>query len=343
MSNNVTNSEYRVVDDVVHFIVLALLIIAVNLSVIVLVWKKNVLHKWPNYLLVSLAFSDLSTGLFGLPAALACTLAIGARSCIFCSMSYTFIKFISISTILHLLTVTYERLISIVYPLRHRNAKPVHYKLVLVAIWSISLTVAVVPFAWYDSEKCVGDEENAKQWLVYTATTLILFLVLPMILFIFAFVSMFLAARSHLRKQGRLMARVPGSESPPALNASLRKEARVALLFGLMWIIFLICWGPYFAANILDEMAEVETDLPETFTEAANVLRFLTSLLNPLLYSFAKKDFCQALSISCLTRRKLAPKRRSPHDRRCTVGPELPLVSRVARGLPEIGNQVTTV
>ena len=338
MSNSPNNTSPNEVAGEAHFIVLAVLIIALNLCVILVVWTKPLLHKWQNYLLVSLAFSDLGTGLFGLPVALVCSLDISSRGCIFCSVSYTFTKFISISTILHLLTVTYERFVFIVYPFYHErvSAKHIRFKLVLVAIWSISLTVAVVPFTWIDSEKC-NEDENAKHWLVYTATTLILFLVLPMILFIFAFVSMFLVARSHIRKQERLMARVPGSENPTALNASLRKEARVAFIFGLMWIIFVICWGPYFAANILDEMAKVETNPLDTFAEAANVLRFLTSLLNPLLYSFAKKDFCEALRRTCLGRSNIARQCCLPYDRRCTARHEVPLHS-TARGLSESPN-----
>ena len=312
--------------DVVHFIILALLIIAVNLCVIVIVWKKNDLHKWQNYLLVSLAFSDLSTGLFGLPTALACTLETSmTRGCIICSVSYTFTKFISISTILHLLTITYERFMSIVYPLRHRRAKHVYFKLALVAIWSISVTVAVVPFSWMDPEAC---NDTKKHWLVYNVMTLILFLLIPMILFIYAFVSMFLAARIHIRKQGRLRARqvsVP-EENPTAL----RKEARVAIIFAVMWIIFVICWGPYFASNILDDMEEVGENLPKTFIEAADVLRCLTSLLNPILYSLAKKDLCQVL-----TRRK-AREHCLPHDRRCTARQEISKQSNAALRLSEI-------
>lgn len=298
--------EPKIIDEV-HFIVLAFLIIAVNLCVIVVVWKTKVLHKWQNYLLVSLAFSDLSTGLFGLPTALACTYINTSHGCIFCSVSFTFTKFISISTILHLLTITHERYVSIVYPFRHKSAKHVRFKLVLAAIWTVSLTVAVVPFTWMDPEACVGHDGTAKHWLVYNAATLILFLVIPMILFIYAFVSTFLVVRVHIRKRETLRAsQVSGSGNPRALNASQRKEVKVAIIFALMWIIFVICWGPYFALNIMDELEDVGMDLPETFTQAADVLRFLTSLLNPLLYSFAKKDFGQALSGSFAIRRNLA-------------------------------------
>ena len=337
---NSTEATPKVVDEV-HFIILALFIIAVNLCVIVVVWKNNGLHKWQNYLLVSLAFSDLSTGLFGLPTALACTLDTSRqRSCIFCSVSYTFTKFISISTILHLLTITYERFVFIVYPFRHErlSAKHIRFKFALAAIWSISLTVAALPFLWLDLKNC-EDKDKEKYWLVYHATTLILFLAIPMILFIFAFVSMFLVARVHIRKQERLTLNMPGSEDSTALNTALRKEARVVIIFAVMWIIFVICWGPYFALNIMDEMKELDENLPTTFTEAADVLRFLTSLLNPMLYSLAKKDFCQALSRTCLTHRNLARQCCLPYDRRCTARQEVPMHSKAARGLSETGNR----
>ena len=56
-----------------------------------------------------------------------------------------------------------------------------------------------------------------------------------------------------------------GSENSKALNASLRKEVKVAIIFAIMWIMFVICWSPYFALSIMDELEGVGKDLPETF------------------------------------------------------------------------------
>ena len=343
MSNNSSltgwkGGEYVIKE--VHFIILALLIVAVNSCVIVTVWRKSILQKWQNYLLVSLAFSDLSTGLVGLPLAFLCSFAISSNvACPFCSVAYIFTKFVSVSTILHLLIVTYERFMFIVYPFYYERitAKHARCMLILAVAWLISLAVALVPFAWTNPRKC-GETKNAKKWLYYNIITVIFCLLIPMIMFIYAFVSMFLVARVHIRRQERLLTRLPGSGSPPAEpNMAPRKEARVAVIFILMWTTFAICWGPYFALAIIDEWKE-KISVPEKLWQATDVLRFLTSLLNPLLYSFLKKDFCQALGMSCCVQQSTSCGCCLPYDKRFNRRCEVPLHSNVARRLSDTGH-----
>ena len=342
MSNNSSltgwkGEEYVIKE--VHFIILALLIVAVNSCVIVTVWRKRILHKWQNYLLVSLALSDLSTGLVGLPISFICSFAISPNTaCPFCSVAYIFTKFISVSTILHLLIVTYERFMFIVYPFHYERitAKHVRFMLILAVTWFISLAVASVPFAWMNPSKC-GETKNAKTWLYYNVITVILFLLIPMILFIYAYVSMFLVARVHIRRQERLLTRLPESRSPAEPNMAPRKEARVAVIFILMWTTFVICWGPYFALAIIDEWKE-KVIVPEKLWQAADVLRFLTSLLNPLLYSFLKKDFCQALGMSCCVQQSASCGCCLPYDKRFNRRCEVPLHSNVAQRLSDNGH-----
>ena len=323
--------------DEVHFIILAFLIIAVNVCVIMVIWRKTILHTWQNYLLVSLAFSDLSTGLFVIPFSLLCTLGgFPSTECIFCSISYILTKFVSISTILHLLAVTYERFLFIVYPFYHErlSAKHIHFKVGLFAIWTASVLVALIPFTWIDIE--CNDEDSARSWLIYTVITLIIFLVIPTILFIFAFISMFLVARVHIHRQERLLRRA-GSQKRHGMTSI--KEARVAIIFVLMWSTFVICWSPYFALNIIDEL-EVDVYISDTFLHAAHVLRFLTSIVNPFLYSFLKRDFCYALRYSCRETRICCC---MPLDQRYNVRQEVPTHSQVAQRLSVTGqNAVNT-
>lgn len=288
------HEEWKDIDFIVkelHCVILALLLIGVNSCVIISVWRKRVLQKPENYLLVSLALSDLSTGLFGLPLVLICSMAPYSY-CILCYVSYSFTKFLSISTILHLLAVSCERYIFIVQPFQHERlrAKPLNVKTVLVCLWSISLAVAAVPFTWLTS--CDNINESSRVWLTYTTTCLALFFVLPAFLLIYLFGSIFLVARNHTRRQQALMIRTPGQ----ATRDSTSIEVRVVAIFLAMWLVFLICWSPYFVLNIMSDLG-MEPDLPDWLWRATIYLRFLTSLLNPLLYSFLKKDFYQALRL----------------------------------------------
>ncbi|XP_028395194.1 5-hydroxytryptamine receptor 1D-like [Dendronephthya gigantea] len=340
MSNNSSSQtgwkDGKYIIQEVHYIVLAALIVLVNLFVITTVWRKRILHKWQNYLLVSLACSDLSTGLFGLPLSLLCTLAKSeSTGCILCSVAYIFTKFISISTILHLLTVTYERFMYIVYPFHHErlSTTQVRFKLLLAAIWLISFAVAFVPFTWIKLEECLN-RDNAEQWLLYTLITLVIFFVIPMFLFIFAFVSMYTVARLHMRRQQQLMQQLR-RRSDTKSKGTYHKEARVAVIFVIMWATFVICWAPYFVVNVLEEL-EVQVEISDRLFDATNVLRYLTSLLNPIMYSVFKKDFCQEVGCARFISRGCCV----PYDgSRCSGRrEEVQLRSNVAQNLLEPGN-----
>lgn len=289
--------DFNMVADEIHYLILALFIIAVNSCVIVAVWRCKCLRKSENYLLVSLSCSDMSTGLIGLPLLLVCSASALSDDCMSCYASFTFTRLLSISTILHLLAVAFERYILIVHPFYHRRftANNVNWvKIVMVCLWLVSLIVAVVPFAWLRNDSCLKDGDS-KMWLVYTTTSLIVFFLIPTVLLVYVFVSIFVVAQTHIRKQAVLIYSVVHHQEDRNVII-MRKQARVAIIFMIMWLVFLICWSPYFALSLIDEL-EVKINLSEWLWKGTNVLRFLTSLLNPLLYSFLKEDFHETLHL----------------------------------------------
>lgn len=283
--------------DKLHFVILALFIVAVNSCVIIAVYRSRFLRKPENYLLVSLASSDLSTGLIGLPLVLICS-ASPWSDCMSCYTSFMFTRLLSISTILHLLAVALERYVLIVRPFCHRRIRVNKYRVVIAiaCLWLVSLIVSAVPFLWLRSDSCMN-EEDGKLWLIYTTSCLVVFFLLPTLLLIYVFGCIFMAARGYIRKQEALTAYVSVQEERNVYNyATLRKEARVAIVFMLMWLTFLVCWSPYFVLNLIDELG-MEIVLPDWVWIGTITLRFLTSLLNPLLYSFLKQDFQQVLRL----------------------------------------------
>ncbi|XP_046856208.1 beta-2 adrenergic receptor-like [Xenia sp. Carnegie-2017] len=300
--NNSTRDGVHV-DEVMHFIVLAILIATINLFVIILVCINKRLHKWPNYLLVSLACSDFITGVICIPLALLCTFLNSSSSrCTFCSLSFTCTKFTSISTVLHLLLVTYERYLFIIHPYHHEklNAKKCQKKFALVLTWTVSLVVSLIALKWMDVRNCSEEEDN-HDFMAYNVATLFLFYLIPICLFVYPFTSLFYVARMQIRR-GEKMVLANGTDAVKSarniIRTSRRKEARVAIILLLMWLSFVITWGLYFFILIFKE-----STIPDKLVRAANVLRVLASLLNPLLYSFLKKDFSEAIKRSCYCHR----------------------------------------
>ena len=58
-----------------------------------------------------------------------------------------------------------------------------------------------------------------------------------------------------------------------------------------MAIIFACCWFPYFIVMLL---VNIRLKVLFSVFEAVMVIRYITSLANPLLYTFFKRDFWSA-------------------------------------------------
>ena len=64
-----------------------------------------------------------------------------------------------------------------------------------------------------------------------------------------------------------------------------------------------VCWMPYFTAMLIYSIAPLvpiaDTNSVDKVAELFAIIRFLTSLINPLLYIFFKRDFREALRMLC--------------------------------------------
>lgn len=87
-------------------LVLAVLIVSVNTLVLVVMSRKSSLQSNTNLLLCSLAASDLLTGLVSVPLFIACNIV---RQSMVCTLEEQMSRFISASTISHLMSVTTDR------------------------------------------------------------------------------------------------------------------------------------------------------------------------------------------------------------------------------------------
>jgi hypothetical protein len=68
-------------------------------------------------------------------------------------------------------------------------------------------------------------------------------------------------------------------------------EGRAMVVFGLMLVTFVLGWFPYFILTFLEDLG-ISHNASSVFWL---FLRFSTSLINPLLYTFLKMDFKKAL------------------------------------------------
>ena len=271
-------------------IVLACCIIAINLTVIILFFRYRSLKTVTNSFLVSLAASDLLAGLLGIPLYISCTV-FGDN---FCPPALLIWRFISVSTVLHILLVSVDRYIAIKYALRYHNiiTRTVFIALTTVA-WTSSAFVSLIQLSWRTNASMDEDEETNTAVIIYDLTIFAVFFVVPLCVMAFTYSRIFLTVQHHERQIWRYHSPSDPEHACAVHNSAQRKTA---IIFLAMLIVFIVCWLPYFILSFQEEFVGDDDTLPAWVLYVFYYYtRFFTSLSNPLLYVLGKKDFREAL------------------------------------------------
>ena len=273
--------------------VLSCFVIAANLFVIVLVYRTSYLKTITNYCLVCLAVSDLLSGLIAVPMIIVCNTVQTRATCIAMDLSS---RFISISTIMHLLLVTIERYIMIVFPMKYpRVVTKRRIRRVLLALWCFSFTVTLVQLSWIGlGEEAQENAEIREIEVIYSFCGIFGIVGIPLLAMAFVYSHIFLVLRKQVKRIALHLTH---------LNAKASKRRLVQLkavrVFGTMILAFVLGWLPYFLSAVLSDL-KITYRVPIEVDTLFFFLRFLTPLVNPLLYTIFKEDFKKAFrSVVC--------------------------------------------
>ena len=265
--------------------VLSCLIIVTNSVLIALVCRNEQLQTVTNLCLARLALSDLLSGLVAIPLIFASNLIVsdGFSFCIAMDLAS---RFIAISTILHLLVVTFERYVMIIYPMRYyRIVSKQRMGVLMVFVWTFSLAVSLVQLIWISLGSTQTPNELYSD-VIYSYSCFVGLVALPLLLLAAAYGHIFLVLRGQLRKIRRQLSHIRNSRGA----WQKRGQKRAVTILGSMIFAFILGWFSYFPSSIFhDENIVIH------FPPAVNILllfmRFATSLVNPLLYTLFKEDF----------------------------------------------------
>ena len=275
-------------------IVVAILTTATNFFVLYLIARTKSLRTVTNVILGGLAFSDLLSGVLGIPLYLSCS---ALQTLAVCGVTQVLIRFFSISIVLHLLLVSIDRYVTVVHAIRYRSlATKQRAVYLLITVWASAIFVALIQLTWLGFDVDVNEDSDLKTQrinTIYDAFCIAFFFAVPLITMIFCYIRIFIVLRQQLRaiEQHNIQSSKMKEE-----KRSCARKRRAALIFISMIAMYIICWLPYF---MLDLLHEYENDF---FTVSILVEyisfyypKFLNSLLNPLLYVFCKHDFRQAI------------------------------------------------
>ena len=268
---------------VVSLSILSVLIVLSNFCVCLLVYLKKALRTNTNWLMVSLAVSDILTGGILLPVYLIepNSVVTGYLVCL-----------ILLWGVANLCAVTYDRYIAIIKPLEYPYRAPKILKRALVLSWLLPAIYSLLPLFW-------DTNPDLKIHKAYMVCLQFFGIVVPYIFITFAYVRMFRHVRQSLAmKKNMKSLRVHKSE-----RRRISSDAKVAKVFSIVASAFLLCWLPIIyitTAKIINRIEVIPGALPvvSLFTVATG------SLVNPFMYAFLKPDFKMSIR-NCFTRSTL--------------------------------------
>nr|QBL02579.1 biogenic amine-like GPCR [Tripedalia cystophora] len=221
-----------------------------------------------NYFVINLATSDILVGVFSVPFWIwvrAGDLQLNSKA------YYVFIAFDILSgtmSILNLTVISLERMYAVRFPAKHRNIQrqkwPIHTALGLT--WCISLIMAGTYYI-----------KVFYRWHYYTVMVVSLAFGFPTTVIIGSYIVIFSTARKHVMKRKRL-----------------QKEIKLAVMIGIVIILFLLCWSPFFLMNVLLEYCPCKKMISTKFIPLVKFLHYSNSMMNPCVYAYRNSDFRSA-------------------------------------------------
>ena len=262
---------------------IAIVIVAANGLVFVLFGIKSSLRTPTNYFLFSMAICDFLNGAINIPLFVAPYQKHLDLPDSF-HIAVPAVQLLTVAlTSYHILAVTAEKYLAITMPFKRRVFVTSRMIFGTIAgIWIISFAFFAVQFSL---------DPYSVHMMSYNITTLVLIFIVPFAFMAYAYMVMI----RTLRQRKALFGQSNNSREKNRTSNDLR----CLIVFLSMLTIFAVCWCPWFILRILTAKRQVNL---YHIINAYIVVRYLSSAINPILYTLFKTDFSQALK--SLVRRK---------------------------------------
>ena len=212
------------------------------------------------------------------------------------------------ASIMNLTAISIERMYAVRFPAKHRNIAHKRSVIVIgvVLAWSLSLAIA-----------SLSTLKIMNIWSGYTYFVVISAFLLPTFLIITSYILIFMTMKARKEQDWRF-----------------KQEMRVAVMIGIVIILFLICWLPFFLLNILLYHACPcdNNHYLYSFIPVAKYMHYANSLMNPIIYAYRYPDYRGALkkllSNCACNKSKVGKKRQRTASLRSTVSSILPQINQ---------------
>ncbi|XP_073673239.1 trace amine-associated receptor 13c-like [Garra rufa] len=274
----------------------SLLTVCGNLLVIISVSHFKQLHTPANILILSLAVSDLLTGLFVMPLHL--TLLIescwtsGAVMC----WVFNFVTFHATSVSVHTVTlIAVDRFLALSSPFFYsEKISPTVICIATLFNWLFSLiykfTLLYVNGNFTDAT-CPGECFYVVNGVSSFIDLIVVFL-MPCTVIIILYIHVFVIVKKHTTAIRALQ--VHNSTQSSKNRVSDKSERKAAILLGILVFVFLLCLLPYYICSLVIPYSNNDLFYVR---DVAVIFFFLNSTINPIIYALFYPWFQKSLKL----------------------------------------------
>ncbi|XP_056245505.1 trace amine-associated receptor 4-like [Seriola aureovittata] len=273
--------------------VISLLTVTLNLLVIISIAHFRKLHTPTNLLLLSLAVSDFLVGSLLIPVEILMTATCWMLGDVMCALYYMLPVIIITSSVANMVLISVDRYMAICDPLHYPTKVTLKVGTVKVLLcWSYSSINSV--FLLYDNLKQPGRYNSCNGECVVNISgtaDLVVGFILPITVIVVLYTRVFMVAVSQARAMKSHVASV--SVKHLKIVKVKRSEMRAAKTLGILIVVFLICYSPYYCVSLSGQDILIGSS-----NEALMIfLMYFNSCLNPIIYALFYPWFKKATRI----------------------------------------------
>ncbi|KAJ3582046.1 hypothetical protein NHX12_015948 [Muraenolepis orangiensis] len=269
---------------------LSILTVLLNLLVIVSISHYRQLHTPTNLVLLSLACSDLLIGLIVIPfVALYFISSCWLLGQFMCTIFYVLVYVSTSASVGNILLISVDRYVAICQPLRYNSeVTMLRVQLAVCLCWACAILYNC-GLLWETLREpgrhtsCHG-ECGVEVGMVSGAVDLLVTFLGPVFVVVVLYLRVFAAVLSQVRQMRS--SRVAGM-------AARRSELKAAGTLGVVVVVFLVCFCPYFYPSFAGQ------DMSDNVAAGSWVswLLYFNSCLNPLMYASFYPWFRKAIKL----------------------------------------------
>nr|XP_046229278.1 trace amine-associated receptor 1-like [Scatophagus argus] len=251
-----------------------------NLLVVIAIIYFKQLHVPTNYLILSLAMTDLFVGVVVFPFSMAFTVtSCRFNPALFCKIRGSIDVTLSTASILNLCCISIDRYYAICQPLTYRSKLTHHViGIMLLLSWGVAAIIGIgIMMASFNREKC--GNSCLIDAVLSTILACVFSFYMPVITMLSIYLKIFLVAQ----KQANSIQNTTCQTTKSGATVS-KMERKATKTLAIVMGVFLLCWTPFFFC--LTFLSAINTRVSLPVFETLNWLSLSNSMLNPFIYAF---------------------------------------------------------